>query len=467
MEANMKSKILFSVMKAMLLVIAITPALLGTRPAATQGNSPPIGQPALAPGKMLRASRPAILPSSEAVLYNFQANGQDGYTPSSLIADSDGNFYGTTLSGGTAGLGTVFELSPQSGGGWAEAVLYSFQVSPDGNTPFGNLIFDKSGNLYGTTTLGGPCHFVNLGCGTVFELSPQSGGGWSESILFNFTARDGNYPVAGLVFDNAGNLFGTTEFGGIGNGIVFELSPQSGGGWAETVLHVFKNDGSDGFYPQSNVIFDMLGNLYGTTGDGGAGTCSPYGCGTVFELSPQAGGTWAETILHSFQPGSQDGHGPYGGLAIDATGSLYGSTAAGGGVGCLGDQGCGTVFELALQSGVWTETLLHRFGGTDGEEPEGYLMFDAAGNLYGTTQGGGKCSLLGGCGTVFKLQQGSSGGWSTRVIYNFRLAGQNGVYPSLTGLAFDTAGNIYGTTGSGGSGSGCQDGCGTVYEITP
>jgi uncharacterized repeat protein (TIGR03803 family) len=468
----MENKATWSTLKRVMVLAAIAIGLLVSRQAATLGNPLPGKSPAGASGKTLLKNRPSDPPPSESVLYSFPGIGRDVYPgPNGLIADGTGNWYGTTYLGGTGqcssggivmGCGTVFELSPQSGGGWTETVLYSFQGTPDGNNPASKLVFDHSGNLYGTTMYGGSCTGNSAGCGIVFELSPQAGGGWTETIILNFVARHGSNPYGTLTFDATGNLYGTTVYGGMGVGVVFELSPQSGGGWAETVLHTFENDHSDGDFPESNVIFDTAGNLYGTTNTGGTGTCPPRGCGTVFELSPQSGGVWTETILHSFQTGGQDGLYPVGGLAIDGSSNLYGTTVSGGGVGCKSNQGCGTVFELSLQSGSWTETLLHRFGGSDGEQPSGYLIFNTAGNLFGVTSGNSADNY----GNVFELRQGSRG-WSTHIIYTFHPAGHNAITPSFAGLTLDTAGNIYGTSSSGGTGSGCQHGCGTAYEITP
>jgi uncharacterized repeat protein (TIGR03803 family) len=225
----------------------------------------------------------------------------------------------------------------------------------------------------------------------VFELSPRQGGGWTETLLHNFNnnGRDGVNPQAGLIIDDAGNLYGTTYRGGIYNsGTAFELSPQQGGGWTEKVLHSFGH-GSDGITPDANLTIDAAGNLYGTTYNGGI-----HGRGTVFELTPREGGGWTETVLHSFGNGS-DGANPYAGLIIDANGNLYGTTLAG------GIHTAGTAFELSpRQGGGWTETILHSFGnGTDGNSPYAGLIFDASGNLYGTTLEGGIHSY----GVVFEI----------------------------------------------------------------
>jgi uncharacterized repeat protein (TIGR03803 family) len=226
---------------------------------------------------------------SERILHNFNDNGTDGAQPrAGLIFDADGNLYGTTSTGGADGEGTVFELSPKAGGGWAERILHSFShKSTDGRNPVGGLILDAAGNLYGTTVEGGSSEScVNsyvTSCGTVFELTPHAGGGWSEKVLHNFvlSATDGVNPQAGLIYDNAGNLYGTTYSGGAYNyGTAFELSPQAGGGWTQTLLHSF-GSGTDASTPTAGLIFGSNGSLYGTGFYGGA-----YSDGAVFEITP-------------------------------------------------------------------------------------------------------------------------------------------------------------------------------------
>jgi uncharacterized repeat protein (TIGR03803 family) len=277
----------------------------------------------------------------------------------------------------------------------------------------------------------------------------------TEHVLYSFTdGVDGGYPAAPLVFDSNGNLYGTTSNGGAnGYGTVFELSPTNGA-WTETVLHSFNYNGIDGFGP-SGLVFDSFGNLYGTTFWGGSGTACSQGCGTVFELSPAAGGSWTETILYDFR-GHSDGYYPDAGVILDAQGNVYGTTLEGGAV----DHG--TVFELA--SGTWTKTLLHSFKALttkDGAAPEGALIFDGDGNLYGTTYGGGAggvCPHGGGCGTVYELASNGKGGWTESVVHSFSYKGIS--RPSCT-LIFDSAGNLYGTTGES------WDGYGAVFELSP
>ena len=385
---------------------------------------------------------------TETVLHNFNFNGADGYNPyAGLTFDAAGNLYGTTVGGGTYNYGTVFELTPQAGGGWTETVLYSFGNGTDGQNPYAGLIFDKNGNLYGTTVGGGTYTY-----GTVFELTPQAGGGWTEKVLYSFgNGTDGHNP-GGLIMDAAGNLYGTTNRGGTyGAGTVFELTPQAGGGWTETVLYSFGN-GTDGADPLGGLIFDAAGDLYGTTSRGGT-----YGGGMVFELTPQAGGGWKEKVLHGFGNGP-DGAGPLAGVIFDATGNLYGTTYE------AGAYAQGTVFELTLgltrHVGLdWTETVLHDFSlnGPDGAFPYGSLIFDAAGNLYGTTYEAGASSV----GAVFELTPEAGGGWTETVLHNFNFNGADGQNP-YAGLTLDAAGNLYGTTVVGGTYN-----YGTVFELTP
>jgi uncharacterized repeat protein (TIGR03803 family) len=256
--------------------------------------------------------------------------------------------YGTTFGGGAYNGGTVFQLVPGVNGTWTEVVLYSFdRIIGDGIAPSAGVIFDSSGNLYGTTGLFGhkPC----CDAGTAFELAPGAGG-WTETLLYSFRLDDynsGDEPYAGLIFDASGNLYGTTSgggayrkpCGGAGCGTVFQLTPRAGGGWKQTEIHSFGH-GTDGLIPEANLIFGASGNLYGTTTMGGAynNSCGAN-CGTVFQLTPAAGGTWTEKILHSFGKG-KDGASPYAGLILDAAGNLYGTTSAG------GADNSGTVFEI-------------------------------------------------------------------------------------------------------------------------
>jgi uncharacterized repeat protein (TIGR03803 family) len=392
-------------------------------------------------------------------LYKF-TSGADGNDPlASLILDQSGDLYGTTESGGGnlsycldgAGCGTVFKLTSNTDGSWTESVLYTFcslANCSDGEGPQASLIFDHAGNLYGTTVGGGAYR-----AGTVFKLTPNSDGRWTESVLHSFTGTDGQSPQADVIFDQAGNLYGTTSEGGnlsycngYGCGTVFKLAPNPDGSWTESMLHNFT--GTDGLSPHARVIFDQAGNLYGTTSYGG-----PYQGGSVFELTPNGDGSWTEKVLHSFCRNGcrrSDGSVPYAGLIFDRMGSLYGTTEMG------GASNAGTVFKLAPRSnGGWNEVQLYQFtGGNDGWFPMAGLSFDQAGHLYGTTEDGGYY----GEGVVFKLAHSKSG-WKEIVRHPF--AKHPGGY-SYAGVIVDAAGNLYGTTRTNNLTT-----FGTVFEITP
>jgi len=383
----------------------------------------------------------------EQVLYNFGGVQGDGEQPSGvLIFDAAGNLYGTTRIGGANEWGTVFELTPNGNGTWTEEVLYSFGSQPhDGIEPSGALVFDSAGNLYGTTQSGGTGGF-----GTVFELTPNGNGSWTESILYSFgSAPDGNGPTGGLIFDAAGNLYGTTQYGGpYAYGTVFELTPNSNGTWAEQILHNFRGFKTDGRYPRAGLVFDAAGNLYGTTFNGG----STYQYGAVFEMTPKTGGGWNEGLLHSFINNNIDGNYPESKLVLDAAGHLYGTTSLG------GPYNGGVVFELGRKAGgAWEEVILHDFGTyrSDGGSPIGGVTFNAAGDLVGTTANGGSPHNY---GTVFGMKRKAGGGWEEGVLYSFSEPSNGYSY----GLVVDAAGNLYGITYTGGT-----YGRGTVFEITP
>lgn len=379
--------------------------------------------------------------STEKVLYSFKS-GADANTPvSGLTFDALGNLYGTTQSGGAHNDGAVFQLTPGSGGKWSEKVLHSFTGNADGMSPLGGLIFDTAGNLYGTTSRGA------LGSGTVFTLIPGSGGTWKMKVLHTFHGTTGGVPAAGLVLDAAGNLYGTTAEGGVHEaGTVFQLTP-SNGSWKFKTIHSFNPNGHDGTNPRAALTLDASGNLYGTTHDGGANRS-----GIVFQLRPGSNGTWSETILHVFNPGNgHDGAAPAAPIVIDANGNLFGTTVTGG-----KNRFYGVVFKLTLNSaGKWVESILHAFSdGNDGGEPNAGLTLDASGNLYGTGASGGIS------GVVFKETLGSDGKWKHSVVHKFK-SGNDGSAP-YAGLILDAAGNLYGTTKQGGTSS-----LGTVFMVKP
>jgi uncharacterized repeat protein (TIGR03803 family) len=390
----------------------------------------------------------------ERVLHAFTGLADGGFPQAALVMDTAGNFYGTASEGGASGFGNVFELARTKGGGWTETVLYSFAGGADGSDPAGELIFDAAGNLYGTTAGGGANND-----GTVFELSPGATG-WTETVLHSFNDSDGAFPRAGLVFDGKGSLYGTTFSGGkpLDLGVVFQLSPTSNGHWKEKVILEFGHR-ADGGGPDGTLIFDAAGNLYGTASGG-------YQVeGSVFELTPLANGKWKEKILHGFT-GKGDGGFPHGSLVLDSDGNLYGTTRDGGRLTDTGpcSFGCGTVFKLSPGSnGKWKETVIRKFnGGKDGKGPVAGLAFDTAGNLYGTTEmgGGTGCDFQFGCGTAFELIPEKGGEWKERVLHRFQ-SNEGGKHP-LAGLVLDARGNSYGTASNNGRGN-----AGVVFEITP
>lgn len=392
------------------------------------------------------------------------ADADGGLPQASVIADSSGNLYGVNSQGGSHGYGTVFKLTRSNG--WQETILYNFPSGTNAGVYLysnpSNLIFDAAGNLYGESGYGG-----SAGFGMVFELTPSSDGKWSEKTLFNFTSSStGIYPIGGLIFDAEGNLYGTTDNGGVvkqgcglGCGTVFKLTPVQGT-WKETVLYEFNGGTTDGSHPPSGVIFDSAGNLYGTTSFGGisGGECS-NGCGTVFKLTPGSSGTWTETVLYEFSGQHGDGAGPESGLIFDQSGNLYGTASAGGNHGQIcGFGGCGIVYELSPHSGSWSETVLHTFDGSDGVFPVGALILDSSGNLYGTTEGGS----FGLWGNVFELSPASGGGWGYSSLYSFQEVGTGDGFFPQAGLILGPSGTLYGTTADGG-----KENWGTVFQITP
>jgi uncharacterized repeat protein (TIGR03803 family) len=339
-------------------------------------------------------------------------------------------------------------------------VLHAFKSGNDGNFPWNNLVFDASGNLYGATESGGGggtqhCGFG--GCGTVFQLSPNSNGQWTESVLHSFSYYDGADPQGELIFDSAGNLFGTAFIGGVGgdneNGTVFGLTYNSDA-WTTNLLYTFCDQVkcTNGFEPRAGVVMDDAGNLYGATALGG--TKGFYGLGVIFELTSGSTG-WTENVLYDFcSQGTNCGNGaePAAGLTRGSDGNLYGIAVFGGEntFPCRG--GCGLVFRLVHHAASgWTYDVLHRFNGHDGANPGG-LVFDRQGNLYGTTTDGGAF----GFGTAFRLTP-TSHGWDSTVLYNFRS------HATFDPPVFDATNNLYGTTSDGGGT--CR--CGEVYKLSP
>jgi len=394
------------------------------------------------------AATQAAQAQSFTVIHAFTC-GMDGGNPyAGLTFDRGGNLYGTAYEGGVDnceyGCGLVFKLS-RSGPGWTLTTLHDFLGSnSDGAYPEGEVVFGPDGSLYGTTSSGGSGNCY--GCGTVYNLKPPQTAcktvscSWTETVLYLFTGHDdGGFPVYVVpVFDQAGDLYGTTAYDGVfDDGVVFKLT-RSNGGWSESVIHAF--GGPDGSHPMSGMIFDGAGNLYGTTEVGGR-----YSQGSVFELSP-SGSNWVATTLYSFEAGS-DGAGPAGGLVFDQAGNLYGTDVVG------GSGGGGTVFELSPSGGSWTYALLYSFPG--GSAPFDSLVMDGAGNLYGTAQAGGAYQR----GSVFRLAP-FNGGWTYTDLYDFT-GGDDGALP-VGSVTVDAMGNLYGTAPKGGA-----YGYGVAWEITP
>lgn len=390
----------------------------------------------------------------------FTFNSSDGSNPyPGIVMDAAGNIYGATVEGGTYANGAVYELSPNTNGTWTRTILHSFKGGTDGASP-NQVMLDADGNLYGTASIGGnPSCNVGRGCGVAFRLSPPSSGQWSYSVIYTFAGPDGNQPSGGLISDSSGNLYGTTTYGGIslggGYGTVFELIPGSGGSWTESVLHSFYATSPDGTYPNARLTMDSSGNLYGTTT-----SSSPVGFGTVFRLTPGADNQWTETILHTFTGSPGDGSYPGASVILDADGNLYGSTPDGGDS-C--GAGCGILFRLKpTQNGPWTETILRNFhlNGADGYSPWAGLTFDNGGNLYVTTGYGGSSACSGrGCGALFKLTPAGEGHWTETLIHVFKGSPHDG--SSLSAVTFDAAGNMFATAGGGAAGEGA------VVEIIP
>lgn len=380
------------------------------------------------------------------VIYNF-TGGLDGAYPEAGLTERGGSFYGTAYQGGSANRGTVYKLA-RSGASWIINPLYSFTGGADGSAPLAEVVFAGDGTIYGTTEFGG--RNCGVGCGTVFHLRPPLSVckaavcSWTENVVYEFSgSSDGANPGYGqLTFDQTGNLYGTTFFGGVNaQGVVYELTP-SGGGWTERAIHTFSG-ASDGANPYNGVAFDATGALYGATYSGGA-----HAAGAVFQLT-HSGSGWAESTLHSFQSTS-DGGNPFGGVVFDSAGNVYGTTSGG------GAGGGGTVYQLTSSGGNWTFGVVYGFNGSAHlPGPYASLTMDAAGNLYGTTTQDGAH----GAGSVFKLTP-SGGGWTETDLYDFP-GGSQGAIPY--GRVFvDASGNLYGTASQGGT----HD-YGVVWEITP
>jgi len=393
---------------------------------------------------------PAGHAQSFQVLYNFA---QNRGLPFGLAADRAGNFYGTQYYGL---FGSIFKFS-RAGSGWVISDLYKFQGAPDGSSPAGVTVA-ADGSLYGVTGTGGtgPCDRETYnGCGTVFRLQPPAVPCratrcyWTETVLYSFQGSpDLQYPAAEVTFDQAGNMYGTAYAGGTsGFGGLFELT-RSQGGWTYKILYSFSGPPPDGANPEGSVTIDQAGNLYGPTLAGGTGTlggCEGHGCGTVYQLTPSGSG-WNETVLHNFGiSGGSDGEAPIAGLLLDRAGNLYGTTEGG------GSNDGSTVFEFSPSNGAFAFSVLNTLPGSFSLSK---LVMDQAGSLYGSTEEGG----LYGYGMVFKLTPGSNG-WTFTSLHDFDF--NDGFGPSGD-MVLDANGNLYGTAVEGG-----LNNEGVIWEITP
>jgi uncharacterized repeat protein (TIGR03803 family) len=390
---------------------------------------------------------------TDTVLYNFcaQTSCVDGQQPyGSLVADTSGkHLYGTTYYGGTHAYGEVFELT-NSGGTWNQSVIYSFlgPSNSDGANPFGGLVLDSSGNIYGTTYAGGPSNQ-----GTVFELT-EKGNTWTETVLHSFddiSGSDGYNPDGALTFDAGGNLYGSTVYGGkFGGGTVFQLK-ASNGKFTYKVIHSFATSASLAYYPYGGLVVDSTnGYLYGTTYYGG----TVWNAGAVYQLR-EVSGVWIFSVVYNFL-GDSLGQYTEASLTVDANGNLYGTNYQG------GDSNLGDVFKLTPgTNNKWTQKIIYSFKGyakKDGAYPYfAGVTIDSAGNLYGTTyQGGSSAANNLNYGTVYKLAAGT---YKESVLWSFGTTG-DGYYPQHQAILVN--GKLYGTTYAGG-----LHGQGVVYEIAP
>jgi uncharacterized repeat protein (TIGR03803 family) len=370
------------------------------------------------------------------VLHSF-GGGKDGPAlPSGpLLLDANGNLYGNTY-------GLTFELMPQVNGKWNEVILHAFEGGGDGSRPYGGLILGNAGNLYGTVAGDPP-----IDAWGVFELR-QGAHGWSNTIVYSGNAGPGVVP------DKLGNLYGEMGRGQYKYGAIAELSPNSDG-WTYTPLYSFCVF-QCGYSPSAPPIWDGKGNLFGTTTDGGIAqpACwTAFGCGIIFEMTPNGDGTWTYHILHRFASYATDGQTPYGSLVMDASGNFYGTTEFG------GSKGNGTVFKLAFTAGHWKKTVVYDFPNWhDGALPNSTLVLDKAGNLYGIGGGGNQGCGPYTCGVVFKLTPQKKGPWIYGAVHKF--SGPDGNFP--IGVIVDGKGNIFGTTSAGGTYN-----FGVAFEITP
>lgn len=389
------------------------------------------------------------------VIHDF--SGTDGARPSTgLTIDAEGNLYGTAAAGGVSqilgdecrpggahGCGTVFQLRP-SGSGWQLTTLHNFQGRSDGFEPYAKLHLASDGSLYGTTIQGG-----QFSCGTLYRLVPPGGEDrtWNTTVLYAFDGYTACSPDGDLTFDHSGNIYGgafPSYSDYQGGGVIWEFTSQSR---PVEILYNFPDGYYLGAFPQSGVVFDQAGNMYGALSDWG-----PGGCGALYKLLP-SGTRWTEQVLIDFD--ISNGGYALGALIMDAAGNLFGTSSAG------GSGGGGTVFEISPNGNQAIFKTLYSFPGYWQDGPQTKLLMDAAGNLYGTTYGDGGHFA----GSVFKLVPQPDGTWSYVSLHDF-LGGPDGGGP-ISDLVFDAQGNLYGTASYGGTSRNCYHGCGVVFEITP
>jgi uncharacterized repeat protein (TIGR03803 family) len=387
-------------------------------------------------GMLMMAASGPVAAQTYNVIYTFSGCA-DGYSPTStLLTDGSGSLYGTTEYGGsncgTQGKGVVFRLR-RAGAGWIESPIHTFTSGDDGISPYmsAGLTVGPDGGFYGTTPFGG--HF---GEGVVFRVRPPLRActttlcPWAEDILYSFVGSDGSNPEGNVIFDSAGNIYGTTENGGSNFGTVFQLT-RNGSGWTKSLI------GDVGGVLFAGVTMDRDGNLYGVNFEGG------LGLGQVFQLT-RSGMGWTEHIIHTF--GQGEGGGSVAGLVMDGAGNLYGATLYG------SPEGGGVVYQLSPSGGGWIYRMLHDFGRAFGAEST--LTMDADGNLYGTSNATGA-----GFGSVFKLVRNGDS-WTFIDLHDFG-AGNDGQNP-VGGVTLGSDGKLYGTTSAGGA-----QGAGVVWQITP
>jgi uncharacterized repeat protein (TIGR03803 family) len=396
--------------------------------------------------------------TTESTLYTFSETGSF-WPQGALLEDATGNLYGTTRGGGTYGVGTVMELSPPavSGGAWTLTALYNFvPYGVGGYVPISDLVKDQAGAFYGTTYSGGD---PTCNCGVVYKLAPPAvkGGAWTETQLYAFTGNDidGRFPAATtLNLTSKGTLYGVTSRGGTwDSGVLYQLTTTTGKTYTEKVLYSF-GDLADASTPSGSILLDAAGSLYGVTSGGGA-----FNAGVVYKYVPATSTHVASySILYSFGGSSSTGTAPNGNLVFDAGGNIYGVTNTGGST-----SEYGVVYSLAKPT--WTETVLFTFSKSTGTNPVGGLSWNHTNNnLYGTTSSFNP--LTSGDGTVFKMVPPTvkGGAWTETTLFEFTYKVSGG-YPTGAVLRDTKTGNLYGTAINGGI-EGCDLYCGTLWQIT-